>query len=136
MHASTLVLIDYNESGMMNSFTRTILGFASHWKTAAAVAGVVGIAVTCRRCLGTDKARAERARRTRENEIRAVADRISRYGRKVHSRYPTGDVVVGEDDLAAQLRKRPDIIGTALSLLLGEQKVQKAPLSGYWKLNV
>jgi len=45
-------------------------------------------------------------------------------------------VVVGEKDLAEQLRKRPDIISTALTLLLGEQKVQKAPLSGYWKLNV
>jgi hypothetical protein len=44
--------------------------------------------------------------------------------------------VVGEKDLAEQLRKRPDIIGTALTLLLSEQKVQKAPLSGYWKLNV
>jgi hypothetical protein len=40
-----------------------------------------------------------------------------------------------ETDLAAQLRKRPDIVGTALNLLLGEQKVQKAPVNGYWKLN-
>lgn len=67
---------------------------------------------------------------------RMLGSLCSRYGRKVHSRYPTGDVVVGEGDLAAHLRKRPDIIGTALNLLLREQKVQKAPLSGYWKLNV
>jgi len=101
-----------------------------------AIAGTVGIAVMCRRCLETDKARAERAQRMKEKEIRALADRIASYGRTVHRRYPTGDVVVGENDLAAQLRKRPDIVGTALNLLLGEQKVQKAPLNGYWKLNV
>ena len=44
--------------------------------------------------------------------------------------------MVGENDLAAQLRKRPDIVSIELNLLLGEQKVQKAPLNGYWKLNV
>jgi hypothetical protein len=60
-------------------------------------------------------------------ELRTLADKISTYGRKVHQRYPTGDVVVSESDLAEQLRKRPD--------LLGEHKVQKAPLNEYWKLN-
>jgi hypothetical protein len=45
-------------------------------------------------------------------------------------------VIVSEQDLAEQLRKRPDAIATALDLLLREQKVQRAPLSGYWKLNV
>jgi hypothetical protein len=119
----------------MNSFTRVLLGVASHWRTGVAIAGV-GIVVMCRRCLETDKARAERSQRTKEKEIRALADRIASYGRTIHRRYPTGDVVVGENDLAAQLRKRPDIVGTALNLLLGEQKVQKAPLNGYWKLNV
>jgi DNA-binding GntR family transcriptional regulator len=67
---------------------------------------------------------------------RTLADTIARYGRKVHQRYPTGDVVVSEHDLAEQLRKHPDVVATALNLLLGEQRVQKAPLSGYWKLNV
>src|SRR5467141_794665 len=120
----------------MNSFTRVLLGIASHWRTGVVIAGTVGIVVTGRRCLETDKVRTERAQRTKEKEIRALADRIARYGRTIHRRYPTGDVVVGENDLAAQLRKRPDIVGTALNLLLGEQKVQKAPLNGYWKLNV
>jgi hypothetical protein len=45
-------------------------------------------------------------------------------------------VVVSERDLAEQFRKRPDAVATALNLLLGEQKVQRAPLNGYWKLNV
>ena len=46
------------------------------------------------------------------------------------SSVPTGDVVVSECDLEEQLRKRPDSVATALDLLLGEQKVQRAPLSG------
>ena len=32
--------------------------------------------------------------------------------------------------------KRLDTVATVLNHLLGEQKVQKAPLSGYWNLNV
>ena len=120
----------------MNSFTRALLEIASHWRTGVVIGGTVGIVVMGRRCLETDNARAERAQRMKEKEVRALAARISSYGRRVHRRYPTGDVVVGENDLAAQLRKRADIVGTALNLLLGEQKVQKAPLSGYWKLNV
>ena len=82
-------------------------------------------------------ASAERAQRgkEKEKEVRALADKILSYGHSVHRRYPSGEVVVGEDDLAAQLRKHRDAVGRALNLLLGEQKVQKAPLSGYWKLN-
>ena len=118
------------------NFTRALLGIPSYWRTGVAVASTVGIVIMCKRCLETDKGRAERAQRTQQKEIRALADRIASYGRKIHHRYPTGDVVVGENDLAAQLRKRPDMVGTALNLLLGEQKVEKAPLSGYWKLNV
>jgi hypothetical protein len=100
------------------------------------LACAVGIAAACRICLETDRARAERAQRKKKKELRMLADRISTYGRKVHQRYPTGDVVVSERDLAEQLRKRPDSVATALDLLLGERKVQKAPLSGYWKLNM
>ena len=120
----------------MNSLTRLPSWIALHWKSGAVVAGLVGIAATCRWCLETDEVRDQRAQRRNEKELRALADRISTYGRNVHRRYPTGDVVVSESDLAEQLRKRPDSIATALALLLGEQKVQRAPLSGYWKLNV
>jgi len=56
--------------------------------------------------------------------------------RREQGQYSTGEVVVSERDLAEQLRKRPDTVATALNLLLGEQKAQKTPLSGYWKLNV
>ena len=121
---------------MMNSLTRIPSWIDLLWKSGAVVAGVVGIAATCRWCLETDEVRDQRAQRRNKKELRALADRISTYGRNVHQRYPTGDVVICERDLAEQLRKRPDSVTAALDLLLGEQKVQRAPLSGYWKLNV
>ena len=120
----------------MNSLTRSLSWIAFHWRSGAVVAGVVGIAATCRSCLETDEVRDQRARRKQKKELRAFADKISNYGRNVHQRYPTGDVVVSERDLAEQLRKRTEAVATALNLLLGEQKVQRAPLNGYWKLNV
>ena len=109
---------------------------ASHWRIVAAVARAVRIAVASRQSIETDETSAERAQRTKEKEkeVRALADKILSYGHSVHRRYPSGEVVVGEDDLAAQLRKRRDAVGRALNLLLGEQKVQKVRLSGYWKL--
>jgi hypothetical protein len=70
----------------------------------------------------TDEARVRRAQRKQKKELRALVDKISTYGRRVHQRYPTGDVVVSEHDSAEQLRKRPDAVATALNLLLGEQK--------------
>ncbi len=121
---------------MMNSLTRSLSWIAVHWRTSAVIAGAVGNAATCRWCLETDEARGQRAQRKTKKELRALADKISTYGRNVHQRYPTGDVVVSESDLAEQLHKRPDSVATALDLLLGEHKVQKAPLNGYWKLNV
>ena len=85
---------------------------------------------------GTEKTRAQRAYRKKEKELRALPEKISFYASGVHRRFPTGDVVVGEKDLAEQLRKHPDTVAMALNVLLGERKVQKAPLNGYWKLNV
>ena len=120
----------------MNRFTSVSSWIASHWTISAVIACAVGIAAASRICLETEQAKVQRAERSRKKELRALADRISTYGRNVHQRYPTGDVVVSERDLAQQLRKRPDIIATALLILLGDQRVQKAPLNGYWKLNV
>jgi hypothetical protein len=99
------------------------------------IACAVGIAATGRSCLETAQARDQRARRKQKKELRALTDKISNYARDVHQRYPTGDVAVCERDLAEQLRKPSDAVATALNLLLGEQKVQRAPLNGYWKLN-
>jgi len=119
----------------MNFLTKVFSSMPLHWWVALIVPAV-GIAATCLRALETDEARAKRAERNKKKESRSLAERISSYGKGVHRRYPTGDVIVSERDLAEQLRKRPDAVATALDLLLREQRVQRAPLSGYWKLNV
>jgi len=106
-----------------------------HWWVALTISGL-GIAALFVRVLESDGARAKRAERNKKKELRSLAERISSYGQGVHQRYPTGDVIVSERDLAEELRKRPDVVITALNLLLNEQKVQRATLSGYWKLNV
>jgi hypothetical protein len=105
------------------------------WRVALIIS-VLGIAAICLRALESDGVRAKRAERNKKKELRSMAQRISSYGHSVHQRYPTGDVIVSERDLAEEFRKRPDVVITALNLLLSEQKVQRAPLSGYWKLNV
>src|ERR1700730_12128457 len=96
------------------------------------IISTLGIAITCLRALESDGVRAKRAERNKRKELRSLAERISSYGHTVHQRYPTGDVIVSELDLAEQLRKRPDAVATELNLLLSEQKVQRARLSGYW----
>src|SRR5438552_2841626 len=126
---------------MVNSLTRGFSWIALHWRTSAVIAcAAIGIAATTRRYLETDEARVHREQRNRKKELRALADKISTYGRKVHQRYPTGDVVVSERDLAEQLRKHPDIVATALRLLAAtecrhahervEWKARTAPLLG------
>ena len=102
----------------------------------ALIISVLGIVAICLRALESDEVRAKRAVRNKKKEMRSMAQRISSYGHTVHKRYPTGDVIVSERDLAEEFRKRPDVVITALNLLLSEQKVQRAPLRGYWKLNV
>ena len=120
---------------MTNSFAAGFPWIALNWWIVL-IGCAAGIAATCRWCLETDEVRGQRARRKQKQELRVLADKISKYGRNVHQRYPTGDVVVCERDLAEQLRRRTEAVSTALNLLLGEQKVQRAPLNGYWKLNV
>jgi hypothetical protein len=102
----------------------------------AAMVSAVGIAAICMRVFETDEARSKSAERRRGKELRSLADKISKYAQGVHQRYPSGDVVVSVRDLAEQLGKRPDAVAKALKLLLREQKVQQAPLKGYWKLQV
>ena len=100
------------------------------------IISALGVTAICLRVFETDGVQAKRAERNMKKELRALAQRISSYGNTVHQRYPTGDVIVSERDLAEQLRKRPHAVATALNLLLSEQKVQRAPLRGYWKLNL
>jgi hypothetical protein len=120
---------------MMNFLSDTFSLMPLRW-WAAMIAFALVIAAVCMRVVESDRARASRAARKNKKDLLQLTDKISAYGQTVHQRYPTGDVVVGERDLAEQLRKRPDAVVTALNLLLNEQKVQRAPLSGYWKLNV
>jgi hypothetical protein len=117
----------------MHSFTDIFLEIRFHWIVLVSCA--VGLAVICARALQTEEARARRTEQKKKKELQSLTERISGYARSIHERYPTGDVVVSERDLAEQLRNCPDTVVTALNLLLNEQKVQKAPLNGYWKLN-
>jgi DNA-binding GntR family transcriptional regulator len=100
------------------------------------IASAVGITAASIRAFESEETKRKRAELKKQKEQRCLTERISVYGRTVHRQFPTGDVIVSERDLADQLRKRPDAVITALNLLLNEQKVQKAPLRGYWKLNV
>jgi len=118
----------------MNFLTNALFTMPLLWRVALVIS-VIGIAAICLRALESDGMRAKRAERNRKIELRSLAERISSYGQDVHQRYPTGDVIVSERDLAEEFRKRPDIVITALNLLLSEKKVQRAPLRGYWKLN-
>src|SRR6266516_4676384 len=64
-------------SKMMNSLTRGFSWVALHWRTSAVIAcAAVGIAVTTRRCLETDEARAQRVERNGKKELRRLADKI------------------------------------------------------------
>jgi hypothetical protein len=121
----------------MKSLARGYLLLAAHPALAAVLSSASGFAVfICIRLLETKERRTKRLLRKQQRELKAITERISAYAWNMHKRFPTGEVVVGEKDLAEQLRKHPDTVATALNMLLDERKVQKASLSGYWKLNV
>ena len=116
----------------MMIFFAAVFSLMSPRSWVALIVFALGVAATCLRVLESDRARASRAARKSKKDLLSLTDKISAYGQSVHRRYPTGDVVVSERDLADQLRKRPEAIVTALNLLLNEQRVQRAPLRGYW----
>jgi hypothetical protein len=101
---------------------------------AAVLASALGVVAVSIRRFESEESKAQRLQLKRQKQLRALANMISHYGRTIHQRFPTGDVVVSERDLAEELRKRTDMVVTALNLLLNEHKVQRAPLNGYWKL--
>ena len=119
---------------VMRSFTN-LPSTMSPLVLAAVLASAVGVVAMSIRAFESEGAKAKRLELKRQKELRSLTGRISAYARAVRQQFPSGDVVVSERDLAEQLRKRTDLVVTALNLLLNEQKVQKAPLSGYWKLN-
>ena len=70
----------------------------------------VGLPAICVRALQTEESRTKRTERNKKKELRSLAERISVYARTVHQRYPTGDVIVSERDLAEQLQVAPDFM--------------------------
>jgi len=119
----------------MQSF-KSILSSTSPLLWFVVLASALSITAVSVRAFESEESKARRIELKKQKELRALTERISLYARNVHRQFPTGDVVVSERDLAERLRKRTDIVVTALNLLLNEQKAQRAPLSGYWKLNV
>jgi hypothetical protein len=118
---------------MLNSVTRVPSWLAAHWRGAALVACGVAAIAALRWSYDKDP---ERAKRMQEKDLQTLAEKISRYAREMQARYPNGSVVVSEDDLAGALHRAPERIARALGLLHSQQRVERAPLSGYWKLNV
>ena len=118
----------------MQSFKSILTSVSPLWWFGL-IASAVSITAAFIRAFESDETKRKRAQLKKRKELRGLAERISIYGRTVHQQFPTGDVVVSERDLAEQLRRRPEAVATALNLLLNEQKVRRAPLTGYWKLN-
>jgi hypothetical protein len=117
----------------MQSFKSILSSVSPQWFVV--IASAVGITAASIRAFESEETKRRRVELKKQKELRCLTERISVYGRNVHRQFPTGDVVVSERDLAEELRKRPEAVVTALNLLLNEQKVQRAPLNGYWKLN-
>jgi hypothetical protein len=114
---------------------RVILSSISpHWALIVIVSAL-GIGAASVKAFESDESKTRRAQQKKRKDLQALAESISRYGESIHQQFPSGNVVVSERDLAEHLRKRPEAVASALNLLLIEQKVQRAPLSGYWKLN-
>jgi hypothetical protein len=106
-----------------------------HWQIPVIVC-VLGFMAMWTKVFKSDRGRSERLQQKRRAQLRALAEKISKYGCQMHERYPTGDVVVSQRDLAEQLGKSPEAVIIALNLLLVEHKVERSSLQGYWKLNV
>ncbi len=117
----------------MNPFTRTPSWLTEHWRGAALIGCAVGAIAVLRWNYDKDP---ERRARMQEKDLHSLAETISQYARAMQQKYPSGSVVVSEEDLAGALHRAPERIARALGLLHRQQKVERAPLSGYWKLNV
>jgi len=120
----------------MNLVQDSVEFLRARWWVVLAASSVVGIAAVSVRLTESEANREKRVQETKKKELRAIAHSISKYAKSVRERFPGGAVVVSEEDLAAELRKRPDYIVSALNALLDEQKVERTPLTGYWRLNV
>jgi len=120
----------------MDPFTGMCSWIATRWRVGALIACGIAVASLYKLSTESEESRAQKAEQRQQAELNRVASEISNYARRVHKRYPDGDVVISDLDLAHQLRKPQEIIAKALSLLSEQKQVQRAPVTGYWKLNV
>jgi hypothetical protein len=118
---------------MLNSFTRAPSWLTDHWRGAALIACAIGAIAALRWNYDKDP---ERKARMQEKDLHALAEKISKYARELQTRFPTGTVVVSVNDLATELHRGQERISTALGVLQSQEKAERVPLSGYWKLNV
>jgi hypothetical protein len=115
--------------------TSIVSWLISRWRIGAVIASGLAVACLYKISTETEEQRAQRVKQKRENELSRVAKQISNYARDLHQRYPDGEIVISDDDLSKQLRKPHELVAGALTILLEEKQVQRAPLAGYWKLN-
>lgn len=115
--------------------TNIVSWLISRWRIGAVIASGLAVACIYRISTETEEQRVQRAKQKRENELSRVAKQISNYARDLHQRYPDGEIVISDDDLSRQLHKSHELVATALTMLLEQKQVQRAPLAGYWKLN-
>jgi len=115
--------------------TNVISWLISRWRIGALIASGLAVACIYKVSTETEEQRAQKAKQKRENELSRVAKQISNYALDLHKRYPTGEIVISDDDLCKQLRKPHELVASALAMLLEQKQVQRAPLAGYWKLN-
>jgi hypothetical protein len=121
--------------GLVMDSTNIVSWLISRWRIGAVIASGLAVACIYRISTETEEQRAQRAKQKRENELSRVAKQISNYARDLHQRYPDGEIVISDDDLSRQLHKSHELVATALTMLLEQKQVQRAPLAGYWKLN-
>ena len=120
----------------MDPFTGMCSWIASRWRVGALIACGIAFTSLYKLSTETEEGRAQKAEQKQQTELNRVASQISNYAQRVHTRYPDGDVVISDLDLAHQLRKPQEMVAKALAMLSEQKQVQRAPVAGYWKLNV
>src|SRR5438105_12812200 len=96
----------YSRITTMNLVQDTVGFLRNRWWLVAIASSAVGIAAVSLRLSESEAAREKRIEESKKKELRAIGNRISHYAKSVRERFPDGAVVVSEEDLAAQLRKR------------------------------
>lgn len=114
----------------------TFSWLVSRWRIGAVIASGLALACLYKLSTETEEQRTLKAKQKHENELSKVAKQISMYARDLHKRYPDGEVVISDNDLAKHLRKSQEVVSSALILLCDQKQVQRAPLAGYWKLTI